>query len=280
MVEKELNKEELHIELETMLHEFALYCEAHDLRYYLVGGTLLGAVRHGGFIPWDDDIDVGMPRSDYNRLSHLQETDPLMPNIYELLIPEKGTSTVPYINLLHKNIIIQRPTDRYIHKAYRIPNLYLDIFPQDGMPEDEKETEDLLKKMGRLRYLLHSSRAIVGRGSSLLHSLLKLPVVLAAKLYGNKRIVNRMNLLSQTYDFDESTYAGCVVYGLYGKGERCVQTDIFPLKKMKFEAYEYNVPACYDAYLSGIYGDYMKLPPVEKQKSHEIKAIKRSEQPC
>ncbi len=280
MIEQVLNREELHRELEEMLHDFSLYCDEHSLNYYLVGGTLLGAVRHQGFIPWDDDIDVGMPREDYNRLIELQESAPIANDKYKLLIPEKGTSTVPYINLLHKKIFIERPTDRYIHGKYRIPNLYIDIFPQDGMPDSIEETEQLLKKMGQLRYLLHSSRAILGRGSSFARSLMKLPVLLMSKLYGNQRIVSRMNRMAKTHDFYNSTYAGCVVYGLYGKGERCIQNEIFPLRKMRFGKYEYNVPGCYDSYLSGIYGDYMKLPPEEKQKSHDIKATKRSETTC
>ena len=97
-----LSKRETQILLIQMLDQLVGYLEKHHLRYYMVGGTLLGAVRHKGFIPWDDDIDIGMPRKDYEQLIKLEQTEPISPEL-RLVSDRTGTCSTPFSELIHIN---------------------------------------------------------------------------------------------------------------------------------------------------------------------------------
>ncbi len=98
-----------------MLDDFVAYCQRHGLRYYLVGGTLLGAVRHQGFIPWDDDIDVGMPRKDYERFLELVNQEPVSEHL-QAISGEKGTLSNPYCELIHTGTHLERNSSQYIRE--------------------------------------------------------------------------------------------------------------------------------------------------------------------
>lgn len=272
-MEKGLSRDEIHSDLCTMLSAFSAYCKAHNLCFYLVGGTLLGAVRHEGFIPWDDDIDVGMPRPDYERFLTLTKTEPVG-DCYEVLSDREGTLSLPFAELLHKNIRIERPTEAYIESDVHVHNLFLDIFPQDGWPSDDKAAEKLFRKMKRLRYLSTCSRARFFRGTSFLRTLLKTPAVCLGHILTTGRILKKMQTIATKLPFNTSEYVGCVTYGIYGVGERCFRNEVLKIAEVTFEGETYPAPGCYDGYLRGIYGDYRKLPPEEKRKSHELVAWK------
>ena len=268
--EELLSRAEVQKLLTEMLGQFADYCTRHGLRYYLVGETLLGAVRHKGFIPWDDDVDVGMPRSDYERFLELTAKEPINPD-YEIVSAKDGTLSAPFAQLVHKRTRIERPTSKSIQEEYQVLKLFLDIFPQDGWPQSRKESEKVVKWAGFLRFMSIESKAKPGRGTTVLRAILKTPVVLVAKLIGSRRILRALDHYARRYDYDTSAYVGAITYGIYGIGERCPRAEVTKFAKVQFEGETYQAPGCWDSYLTGIYGDYRILPPEEKRVNHGLK---------
>ncbi len=265
-----LDKRETQQELLRMLDCFADYCRRHGLRYYLVGGTLLGAVRHRGFIPWDDDIDVGMPRADYERFLKLEQTEPVAPFLHAISA-EAGTLSNPYCELLHMDTELERDTSKYIREECQILHLFIDIFPQDGWPSSELAARALARYMKACRYLILCSRAKLGKGVNLLRRALKAPVVLLARMIGYRRLVQHVDRVARKWDYDRSKYVGAITYGIYGPGERCVREEVVDFTEVDFEGRKLCAPGCWDRYLRQIYGDYMMLPPEGKRKDHRLR---------
>ena len=268
-MERRLERQEVQKLLLEMLDAFAAYCRKHELRYYLVGGTLLGAVRHQGFIPWDDDIDVGMPRPDYERLLALAKEEPVAPQ-YRIISAEDDTLSLPFAEMIHLDTRLERPTSKYIDGDFRQLYLFLDIFPQDGWPESEQAARRLVRRTNFLRKLSTESRATPGAGTSVARIIAKTPAILLGRAIGTSRINRHLDKIARKYNYDLSKYVGAVTYGIYGIGERCEREAVFPLKEATFENRVFWTPGCTDSYLTGIFGDYMTLPPKEKQVSHGL----------
>lgn len=274
--ERLLEQQEIHELLADMLEAFADYCEKHKLRYYLVGGTLLGAIRHKGFIPWDDDIDVGMPRPDYEKFLKLVKKEPVGPE-YEIVSSKDGNFSLPFAEMYHCATRLERSSSEFIDESTQILRLVLDIFPQDGWPEGEKEAEKIIKKAGFLRFLNKEARAKIGSGKTAARAILKIPAILFARGIGSVRILKKLDDYAQKYQYDSSRYVGAITYGIYGIGERCLREEVVDFTQVEFEGRKFFAPGCWDSYLSGIYGDYMSLPPEEKRVSHGLKVWLREE---
>lgn len=268
--ERLLSAKEVQALLIEMLQKFADYCDKHGLRYHLVGGTLLGAIRHKGFIPWDDDIDVGMPRPDYERFLELVKTEPVSED-YQVISAKEGDSPLPFAQLIHRRTRVERPSEKYMEEEFIVLKAFLDIFPQDGWPAEEQAAGRVVKKAKFLRSLNKMSKAKIGSGTTLARALAKIPIVLFAKILGPIRINRWLDAYAKKYDYDSSKYVGAITYGVYGIGERCLREEVVDFVNVEFEGKMFKAPGCWDSYLSAIYGDYMTLPPEENRINHQLK---------
>ena len=265
---QELSHREIQLtELEILL-EFDKLCRQNGLRYSLAGGTLLGAVRHKGFIPWDDDIDVCMPRPDYERLKELVKKNALSERYYVTTDSEKN-AVYPFLKLQDRTVEIAE------ERFNEVQNLWVDIFPVDGLPSDERKLKKIYKKSSLYRKIIvfekwKNLKAYGGKHNKFTAFFIKIFV----KLYGVKRAVRNSIKLALQYDYETSDYVGVVTWGCYGIGERMLKKEYEQFVEMSFEGHQFRAMGCWDSYLHGIYGDYMQLPPAEKRVTHNIKAYR------
>lgn len=248
-----------------LLKEFDHLCRKYQLRYDLAGGSLLGAVRHGGFIPWDDDIDVCMPRPDYIRLLELKSRG-------ELTLPA-GRDVIS-----HKDGSFARHFGRYVrHDIRRVsemaedhdcPYIGMDIFPVDGLPEGKLAFRWQCFCVRQLRRFLLTSveRKGTSRRGAVAAVFKDLYRPLLKKI-GPFRIAACLDWVCRKVPFDKATSVGAIT-GMYGTREKWPKEKMLPQKRVKFEDTEATVFANYDIYLSNLFGDYMRLPPLEQQVPH------------
>ena len=261
-------KETQMISLE-ILHINTDICETQCLRYSLIYGTLIGAVRHHGYIPWDDDVDIMMPRSDYDKL---------------LLYLKDHIQEYPYLEVFNREecpeypYMITRISDnRYIiemenEKPFGM-GIFIDIYPYDGLGNTKDEALKYGLKGDRLSSLCYQATRdhfAIENTTSSWRKIVKFPIYLYAKFKGKDWFQNKLEKLARVKDYDNSEYVGCV--GWLSWGEK----DIFPRKwfektiLMEFDKYKFRVPKEYDKILRHEYGDYMKLPPEKDRVGHHF----------
>lgn len=250
---KQLTLPEMHQLLLRMLDCIHEYCMANNIRYSLGGGTLLGAIRHKGFIPWDDDADIMMPRPDYERfLQGFPGTNPH----YHL---QHWRNDKDYTNLFAK--VYDDQTCLEGTKLLR--GLSVDVFPIDGLPLVSKQ------KMYYDRYRISRMFEYVRRNP--FGSLTWKRKLFAAMTFPLWRFIpaHKFRAYTEKYllkrPFETSEYVGCTV-GAYGMAE-FMRSDAFEKYiDVEFEGRTLRAIAAYDEYLIKHYGDYMQLPPKEKRK--------------
>ena len=226
-------------ELEILLHIDKI-CKENNIPYWLCSGTLLGAVRHGGFIPWDDDVDIEMLREDYIRFEKIfKESDNYVLQTYK----NDSYYMMPYAKVRDKHSIL---TEGFFGEEYKYRGVFVDIFPM----------EPVHKPMNVVSYVpiwFMIRRAVRYRGNKLGRLFIKVAKGLSFGF---------INMLRALMKLVPGKKLGHTYGAWYYKVKRSEQ-DLFPLTTIKFEGYEFPAPYNADAYLRRQYGDYMKLPKVK-----------------
>ena len=241
-----------------VMDELDRFCRDNNIRYFLVGGTLLGAVRHKGFIPWDDDIDVAMLREDYEKFCKLFHSK----NGYVLkCIQQDPTYYLPFAKLIDPRISLYEN----IHKAPEI-GAYVDIFPLDYIEKDSLKVaafygNSIIKKLEDLKYMqLRKDRP-----------LWKNALILAGRLLCFRslpKIAKDRERRALAVAHSEPTEWITSLHGAWGIREIVTAQHFAETTEYSFEGRRYLGPVDADTYLTSIYGDYMTPPPPEKQVTH------------
>lgn len=272
--DKPLSIEEIHEGTLEIIKKLIEICDEINVNYFVAYGSLIGAVRHKGFIPWDDDFDVIMLRPDYDKFcrycdEHEKELYPFR------LMNHKNTPDYPFT--------ISRLNDlRYRMESVGYPDagmgLFIDIYPYDGCGNDFTKAKKYIERRKSFYQMclgLIYSHNFFPTNRSKLYTIPRLFVMVVAKLIGKNYFMNKLENLKNTYDYGSSEYVYCVIW----------DRAVCPLKKewfmekieTTFESLTVSIPKQYKEILTLLYGDYMQLPPKEEQKASHNYILYRQE---
>lgn len=230
-------------------------CEKNNIDYWLDGGTCLGAVRHGGFIPWDDDIDIAMRKDDIPRFVEAAKHD-LPEGLFMQTMETDPECRLPIVKVRDTNSFVVEYGDDFRRNYQK--GLFVDIFPLMPYPDvSPKFCKKIVRGYCRANGILLQQHVYSWRSVAELF------------WFGAKRAYFSA-VWKLAYAFlPKKTYFSNTIetngYGIIHKVK-----DIFPVGKIQFEGETFSAPADPDQYLRNIYGDYMKLPPEEKRKGHAV----------
>lgn len=263
MDEKDLQT--LHAILLIITDEIDRICKKNNINYSLIGGSMLGAIRHKGFIPWDDDLDVGMLRDDYDKFLKACETD--LDDKFLLQTNENDSHYVYGFSkiLVKGTYLVQVGHEKTRHQK----GIFVDIFPYDFIPDDEKARGIQSKKNFVLTRLLRrkfgdDDRTTWGWKKRVAFTIADVVNLFLSQKYLISKLNSNMRLYSNTTTENVSNMSG-----YYGYEKETVPVSYFnSFLTVPFENRMYSIVSEYDGFLTKYYGDYMKLPPIEKRRTH------------
>lgn len=255
----------------NLLLKFQQICEANNLTYYFTGGGLIGALRHGGFIPWDDDMDIVMPRDDYDKFVRICKNG--CEDDYGLIHYETDIDPhwhTVYSKFVDTQSIIERPLAFQAYKDY----VWIDILPVDGMPNNRIRRWWHMKHVLLLRYWL------VLTDIEHLAALKKRPfyetwilnffnIIPLFKIFNTKKVAGIVERCMRKYKIQDSMYC-CNLIGKYRSREIQLKNRWGIPETLFFEGIPVKVPALYHEFQTHMYGDYMKLPPENERIAHAV----------
>jgi len=248
----------LQLRMLDILIAFDQVCEKHKLRYCIMAGTMIGAIRHKGFIPWDDDMDIGMPRPEYEKLiAHAKEW---LPSPFEFVCAENDPLyPLPFGKIQDSSTtLIERKRLSYLG------GIYIDIFPFDGVPSNK-----LIRRLHytkyeffkQILYLVHRDPYKHGHGISSW-----IPLIIQ-RFFTMGKIQKSIRKILLKYDYDKSLWAGDYTDGLRGIMSKKVNNTYtsYLFEGKVIQGFKY-----YDDYLTQIYGNYMQMPKGDHQRQHNF----------
>lgn len=256
-----------------VLREFIDICKRHGLTYYCAYGTVIGAVRHHGMIPWDDDVDVYMPRPDYERFLEIATKEDL--GNYEVVSPYNNNSYPLYFaKICNRRTTLVEDAD--------IPcviGMYIDIFPLDGASDNLDEAQKTIARFIKIRNKLGAISTHNTFGDYL-------KLILQPKEWGRfvrktyafffrnsyrRNLLMQLDTIAHKYNYNESNNVA-MYFSIYGEKEVFPKSWLQNVAQFDFEGITVDLPGEYEKYLKHFYGDYMQLPPESKRVTHHQKA--------
>lgn len=263
MTMRKLSLEEIKAVEVDILDHISAICKKKNLRYFLAYGTLIGAIRHNGFIPWDDDIDIAMPREDYEQLIEILKSQ-RGNSKYDCLVPLEDGYYYEFAKVIDTSTIVQEQATISSRCG-----VWIDIFPLDGLKKEDKLSHFKLLLLNRCRAASvnrrfpHKTKGVVAIFEYLFWKI--------CRIVGHKTFLKRSLRLSKKYKYDECEYIGFA--SSYPANNKYMLKRWFEGKvEVTFENKKFVAPTGYDEYLTTQYGDYMQLPPEDKRISHGMEA--------
>ncbi len=256
---KEMTLQDIQSVSLDILKDVHNYCIAHDIKYTLFGGTMIGAIRHKGFIPWDDDIDVAMPRPDYERFINEYVSE----RGYELICEEKGNSLLAFARIVDKERTIVKASLPWTNQT---TGVCIDVFPLDGAPDDKDEAKRYISSLRRYWTYAKLSRVALRHLSDYKSVKTKMNILVRKILFRNPicRNINWTRLYSdkcKQIPYGSTRHFANVSFMEYGMKEYQETADFETTVLVDFEDEKFCVCNGYDHLMRVKYGDYMQLPP-------------------
>ena len=264
--DKELLKK-IHAAQLELLKVFDTVCRERGLKYMAVYGTLLGAVRHGGFIPWDDDLDLAMPREDYDKLASIGEEVFGSPYFLQTPVNDPGTFNGGYMRLRDDRTTAVEVKDKWNNAHLGI---WIDILPLDSCPENEGDFERLQKKIRHVQRLLYAKTYRLDQAPILDAGGIRISwYYIARKLYSRDRLAEKLNKLCASAGATSRSAILACYYGSRPNRNVFDSAEAADLVELPFEDTVIPAPRAYDRWLKARYGDaYMTWPPAEDRYRH------------
>lgn len=265
---KELTLQELKDIEFDLLKTFDVFCKKNNIRYFLAYGTLLGAIRYKKFIPWDDDVDVLIPREDYQRMITLFKDN----DQYHLFAYDKDEKyRYPFAKLCNM-------TTRKVENGYDNGvelGVDIDLFPLDAWDDDLDKAKAEAVYIKKNMRNLNLTKLLKPDSTNPIKRFIKGIVMAFCKMMGSEHYIKKIIKVSNKPEQEGKNYVGCKAWCVYG-AKGIIPAEAFAeTVEIEFEGQMFPAPAGYDTYLTCLYGDYLPEPPLEKQKTHHaFKAYK------
>ena len=237
------------------------FCKKNNINYFLDYGTLLGAIRHKGYIPWDDDIDVGMLRKDFDKFIVLFDEQVEADSRYKIIGNEiQSDCYYPFVKIIDTKTILYEPDEKGFKSGVNIDVFVYDSFPSKEVANKQFRLRDKLMNLNIIQFKMF-------RSTKTYRKLLNTTACYVLKLFPRGYFSSKIVELSKRYADTDAEFIGSVVSGTSAVCHKCTFDGYI---NKEFEGRMYPVPIGYDTWLTEVYGEYMKLPPEEKRIPHHL----------